>query len=344
MAVSNDEFAYLDHIGGEDAIKRLSEDFYRRVGASSELKALFPGKSLRCAAQEFTSFVIQFLEGDDDQTQHRWWLSLRESHSRFKVSEAQRREWIRLMEETMSSQPEFRALYQLFDASSKYITGLGVEEPINHLELQKHWKKQCYLEGFIDAISTKDDESAIALSRSFLDRSSILIGILERMMFTSRKPLIGFAIECIEKVPSLQTDRFNGRTLLHCAARAPCIEVVQKLLLLGVTPNLLDHGNQTPLYAACSSRKDALGVPVVQALIKAGATLDIACGVNRSTALHQAARFGNVHIAECLLDAGADLRVKDKNGFTAEDRARNCRKSSVLELLKSRTTVEGSAK
>ena len=73
----------LDAIGGEAGCQRLSADFYGRVGQDPVLRPLFPGKSLRCAIEEFAAFLIQFLGGDEEQTQKRWWLSLRESHARF---------------------------------------------------------------------------------------------------------------------------------------------------------------------------------------------------------------------------------------------------------------------
>jgi len=47
-----------------------------------------PGKSLRCATEEFAVFLVQFLGGDEEQSQHRWWLGPRESHARFRIGHA----------------------------------------------------------------------------------------------------------------------------------------------------------------------------------------------------------------------------------------------------------------
>ena len=80
-----DNSLILIQLGGETGCKRLAKDFYARVAKSKELKPLFPGKSVRCATEEFSAFLIQSLEGDEEQTQYRWWLSLRESHARFKI-------------------------------------------------------------------------------------------------------------------------------------------------------------------------------------------------------------------------------------------------------------------
>ena len=54
----------LEVLGGEQGCKRLAQDFYSRVAKSAELKPLFSGKSLRCATEEFSAFLIQFLDGD----------------------------------------------------------------------------------------------------------------------------------------------------------------------------------------------------------------------------------------------------------------------------------------
>lgn len=66
----------LEAFGGEAGCRRLSAEFYARVSNDSALKRLFPGKTVRCATEEFAAFLIQFLGGDEEQTQKRWWLSL----------------------------------------------------------------------------------------------------------------------------------------------------------------------------------------------------------------------------------------------------------------------------
>ncbi len=58
---------FLEAIGGEAACKRLSAEFYARVATDPVLRPLFPGKSLRCAIDEFAAFLIQFLGGDEEQ-------------------------------------------------------------------------------------------------------------------------------------------------------------------------------------------------------------------------------------------------------------------------------------
>src|SRR5260370_8055088 len=97
--------ALLEALGGEEGCRRLSAAFYARVGKDPVLRPLFPGKSLRCATEEFAAFLVQFLGGDEDQTQHRWWLSLRESHARFRIDPAQRRAWLKHIGTTLDPAP-----------------------------------------------------------------------------------------------------------------------------------------------------------------------------------------------------------------------------------------------
>src|SRR3954463_100635 len=87
----------LEALGGEAGCQRLSAEFYARVGKDPVLRPLFPGKSLRCATEEVAAFLIQFLGGDEEQTQYRWWLSLRESHARFRVGPSERSAWLILI-------------------------------------------------------------------------------------------------------------------------------------------------------------------------------------------------------------------------------------------------------
>src|SRR3954454_24037327 len=109
---------FLQALGGEAGCRRLSTEFYARVGKDPVLRLLFPGKSLRCATEEFAAFLIQFLGGDEEQTQHRWWLSLRESHARFRIGGTERSAWLRHMGEALEAAPlddgTRKALLQFF--------------------------------------------------------------------------------------------------------------------------------------------------------------------------------------------------------------------------------------
>src|ERR1700750_1466890 len=117
----------LDALGGEEGCRKLSGAFYARVAGDPILRPFFPGKSLRCATEEFGAFLIQFLGGDENQTQHRWWLSLRESHARFRIGPVERSAWLKHMQATLKAAPldehTRNALGQFFLQSSAYVAG-----------------------------------------------------------------------------------------------------------------------------------------------------------------------------------------------------------------------------
>src|SRR4051812_41741290 len=118
---------FLEALGGEAGCKRLSAEFYARVGKDPVIRPLFPGKSLRCAIEQFAAFLIQFLGGDEEQTQDRWWLSLRESYARFRIGPAERSAWLKHMRATLEAAPldeaTRTALRHFFEHSSAYVIG-----------------------------------------------------------------------------------------------------------------------------------------------------------------------------------------------------------------------------
>ena len=68
-------------------------------------------------------------------------------------------------------------------------------------------------------------------------------------------------------------------------------------------------------------------------LVRAGAEVNACGGVTRATPLHVAARRGYVRIVSALLDCGAAMETKDSKGDTPLQRAINCRRSVVVQLL-----------
>ena len=238
-------------LGGEAGCQRLSADFYSRVGKDPILRPLFPGKSLRCAIEEFAAFLIQFLDGDETQTQYRWWLSLRESHARFQIGPAQRSAWLKHMSAALEAAPLEQwakaALQDFFLHSSAYVVGKETTGP-EHGELAARWAGQRLLDEAITAISAGRDEEAVALLPNFALRPSVYAGLLARMMQSERPDQLRFVIDAIAGDPSLSTRRFSGRTLLHFASGAGSLEVAVLLLRLGTDPDVQDAGGHTPLY------------------------------------------------------------------------------------------------
>ncbi len=335
----SNENQLLQKLGGEAGCHRLAKEFYSRVATDLELKPLFPGKSMRCATEEFGAFLIQFLDGDENQTQYRWWLSLRESHARFKITQKQRAAWLKQMRATLNAfnlEGETRdALAQFFLVTSAYILGAESGEP-QHEELSHRWKQQLALDQLISDITLERDSFAIAAAKAFASRRSVLVGILARMMEAGREELVEFVLQSIETDPELLRVKNNDRALLHCAASCGCVPVVQRLLAMGMDPNVLGGGNHTPLYRVANDCVVPSGADVVRELVKAGADVDHNGGVTRSTALHAAARYGHLETAVALLDLGASVSARDNKGLTPLDRAKNCRKFAVAAEIEAR--------
>jgi len=59
-------------------------------------------------------------------------------------------------------------------------------------------------------------------------------------------------------------------------------------------------------------------------------------GLKHCTALHMAARRGNILVAEALLDCKANIEARDKPGDTPLRRAVNCGKTEMVAFLLSR--------
>ena len=332
----------LAAMGGEAGCRRLSEAFYARVGGDPVLRPLFPGKSHRCAIEAFTAFLIQFLGGDEEQTQHRLWLSLRESHARFQIGSAERRAWLKHMGATLDAtpldDPPREALRRFFALSSTYIMGERTGAP-EHEELAARWQEQLVLEEAIANIAAGRDREALALAPRFTARPAVFVGLLARMVQTGRADLVRFAVDAVERNPSLATRRFGGRALLHYASGAGCLEVVTSLLRLGADPNLPDAGGHTPLYRVANECGSGSGPGIVRALVERGADVNVDGGVMRATPLHMAARRGFVEIARTLLDSGADLEARDRRGETPLQRAVNCRRHELAQFFVDRGAV-----
>jgi len=336
--------AMLRSLGGEDGCRRLSREFYARVAEDPLLRPLFPGKSLRCAIEAFAAFLIQFLGGDEQQTQSRWWLSLRESHARFHIGAAHRSAWLKQMRAALDAvalPADIRhALHRFFSHTSQYVIGgetLGLPE--ENEELAIRWKGQQTLDDAVAAIAGGHDVQAIALASQFASRPTVFVGLLARMMKTSRSGLVRFVRNSVERDPALGSARFNGRTLLHHAAGSGCIEVVELVLKQGIDPDIPDSGSHTALYRVANECATEASPELVRMLVRAGADVDARGGVTCATALHMAARRGHLEIARALIEAGAALNIRDKKGATPLQRAINCRRKDVAQLLRNQAAT-----
>jgi hemoglobin len=316
-------------MGGTAGCRKLAQSFYTRVAKDPLLSPLFPAH-MKCPIEEFSAFLIQFLGGPAEDSQRRWWLSLKESHDRFRLGDAERRAWLGLMDRTIDDSgidpPVRAALKSLFEQSSRYLIG---QEHSPCGELEDLWQAQLALDAAAAAIKAGDTGLACALAVQC--SRGVLPGVLAKMIRSGRPELEEFAISQIGSDPKLLHERYAGRTLIHEAAAAGNRRMVEFLLAAGADPSAQDSGSHTPLYSLAN--ECARGAEIVPILIRAGAHVDACDGVQRTTALHMAARRGNMAVARALLVAGADPHARDRKGNTPAQRALNCRNPELAELL-----------
>ena len=344
-------------VGGRAGCHKLSAVFYARVDQDPLLRPLFRGKTLKCAVEEFSAFLAQFLGGPNEDAQRRWWLSLRESHLRFEIGCKERDAWmknmLRALDDTQIEEPMGSALQEFFGLASAYVVNQPCVPPISiertdppkdpiHQEIARRWDAQRALDEAVAAVRHGDAQGAIVgaesptLQACFRQNSSVFAALPALMIGQGDRVMLAYVREKLLGAPNLAPERYSGRTLLHTACAACDIATVELLLRLGVDPNITDAGGHTPLYCLGNECREKAGVTAVRILVQAGANVDAQDGVKHCTALHMAARRGSVDVAQALLDCGANIEARDSLGDTPLRRSVNCDRVSVARLLVSR--------
>jgi len=333
-------------LGGKAGSRRLAVAFYGRVERDPLLRPLFPGKSFTCAIEEFAAFLAQFLGGPSEDSQRRWWLSLRESHLRFQIGAKERTAWLanmaRAFDDVHLAEPLRSELLRFFERSSAHVVNQGGAAAIKpyhhgtHTEISGRWETQIRLDEAVAAIRAGNTAGAIHLIETSALKScgrSVHCGLLSLMVRRAPDGLLDYMRARLAGDPALAQERYAGRTLLHDAAAAGNLAIVELLLSLGADPNSHDGGRHTPLYCVGNECAVEGAAMVVFALVRAGGAVDANAGVKKCTPLHMAARRGNEEVAQALLDCGANIEACDSKGETPLRRAVNCDKIRVASLL-----------
>ena len=101
------------------------------------------------------------------------------------------------------------------------------------------------------------------------------------------------------------------RFLMACNAGQA--HIVRDMLAQGVSPDCRLHGKkgETGLHLLSRLPEGPAQLQTAQALFGAGASVNLRSGKGKATALHRAAFYGAVALAEVLVQAGADVHARD---------------------------------
>lgn len=118
----------------------------------------------------------------------------------------------------------------------------------------------------------------------------------------------------------------RGPALFHALAHARNLELAELLIDAGAKPE--DGGSPVHVEAHFPHLLEAL-----EWLADRGVSLDVRHGPEQRTALHMAVRNGYVRVLRLLLERGADPAIRDANGMTALDLARELGRAPLVAAL-----------
>jgi hemoglobin len=350
-------------LGGTAGCVKLATLFYAEVERDPVLRPLF-GKKFLEPIRKLAAYLSQLSGGPPEHSRTRWLLSLREAHRRFAIGPAERDAWLAAMARALDQagvpEPARGALHAFFERSAPTLVNRGGErvagelmpEPLPstvHRHLATRWKEELAVEEVVAAVRRGNAGRALALVddpelRVLFDRARpALASLLVLMMASGDAALLDHVMRRLREDPALvQTTYFHGRTLLHGAAAAGCLPLVELLFDLGAAIEAADGSGRTPLFGVANECRGASGAAVARALLRRGAAADARDRVKRCTPLHAAARRGSVAVAAPLLDGGADLEARDVAGDTPLRRAVNCGQVEMATFLRARGADVGS--
>jgi ankyrin repeat protein len=129
----------------------------------------------------------------------------------------------------------------------------------------------------------------------------------------------------------------SGSTYLHDAALKGQKKMAELLIEHGARVDSLNSGGGTPLHdAALGGNPD-----IIQLLLDHGAAIDARDKDENATPLMLAASLGRAKAVGVLLARGADPALRDREGHTALDRARQTDDEATQTLLKTALAQSG---
>ncbi|MDD3999743.1 MAG: ankyrin repeat domain-containing protein [Bacilli bacterium] len=137
----------------------------------------------------------------------------------------------------------------------------------------------------------------------------------------------------------LNTQDYNGRTLLHVALKLNNLRLFNLFLKVGVNPDLADHNDETPLHRAVNEGK----INFIRSLINHGCDINIATEQEQSP-LHLAVVSSNLEVIKFLVDHGAEVLIADENNNLPIDYAVDEKDEKTINYLLTKHEVDDERK
>lgn len=181
-------------------------------------------------------------------------------------------------------------------------------------------------EDFFIAIKQDNPEVIQDLLQRGFDANSPSLDGQVGLFLALREPSLKVAQVLVEW-PRTRVDQRNAsdETPLMMAALKGHLALARRLLARGADVN---KTGWTPLHYAATGGH----VPVIELLLEAHAYID-AESPNGTTPLMMAAQYGSPESLKALLDAGADPKLKNQLGLTAQDFAWRAGRRDMAETL-----------
>ena len=181
-------------------------------------------------------------------------------------------------------------------------------------------------EDFFKAIQFDNVQAVQALLQRGFDPNTVNPEGVPALMLAVREPSLKVA-EFLASWPQTRTEVRNAsdESPLMLAALKGFLPLVKKLVANDADVN---KPGWTPLHYAATGGH----VPVVQFLLDESAYID-AESPNGTTPLMMAAMYGSPEAVKVLIQAGADLTLKNQQGLSALDFAIRAQRNNARELI-----------
>jgi ankyrin repeat protein len=184
-------------------------------------------------------------------------------------------------------------------------------------------------EDFLRALRLDEPETLRRLQRLGFDFNTRDEGGQPGLLLALRSDSLR-AAEFLLSQPGIDLDALsaNGENALMLAALRGHVGLFKQLIGQGAEVN---QPGWTPLHYA-ATQSDWSSVEMVALLLEHHAYID-AASPNDTTPLMMAARYGNTGTVKLLIDAGADVTLRNQQGLSARDFARTAERQDVADLI-----------